>query len=156
MPLTPTNLQQWAGKGVQQNINDMFIEKADLGQSIYTEVLDTISRADQTFIDSNIGRAVEEVDGYLNQKYDTEVLWAQVAPNRNKTIKGLCVDVSLYHIHSVTEETPVIIRERYDYAKTMLKDIRKGEIKLTGIPLLADDEDETNNEIITGNNSTRH
>ena len=43
----------------------MFIEKADLGQSIYSEILDAISRQDQTFIDSNIGRAIEEVDGVI-------------------------------------------------------------------------------------------
>ncbi len=53
----------------------MFIEKEDLGQSIYTEVLDAISRTDQTFIDSNIARAIQEVDLYLNVKYNTEELW---------------------------------------------------------------------------------
>ncbi len=134
----------------------MFIEKADLGQSIYSEILDAISRQDQTFIDSNIGRAIEEVDGYLNQKYDTSVLWLQVGEARNKTIKGLCVDVSLYHIHSVTEETPVIIRERYDYAKQMLKDIRDGKIKLTGVPLLSENIETPELEVLTGSLSKRY
>lgn len=134
----------------------MFIEETDLGQSIYTEILAAISRQDQTFIDSNIGRAISEVDGYLNQKYDVEVLWAQTGDDRNKTIKGLCVDVALYHIHSVTEETPGIIRERYDFAKEMLRDIRDGKIRVTGIPLFIEDEVEANDQYLTGNNSKRH
>jgi len=133
----------------------MFLNENDLGSSIYSEVLAAISRDDQTFIDSNIGRAIEEVDGYLNQKYDTEVLWAQTGAGRNKTVLGLCVDVALYHIHSVTEETPVIIRERYDYAKSALKDIRRGDIRLTGIPLISD-LGGSDNEIIGGTISNRY
>lgn len=134
----------------------MFLEKADLGQSIYTEVLDAISRADQTFIDDNIGRAVEEVDGFLNQKYDTETLWLQQGDARNKVIKGICIDIALYHIHSVTEETPVIIRERYDNAMQLLKAIRDGKNKLTGVPLLSENTENPENEILSGNLSRRY
>jgi hypothetical protein len=136
----------------------MFITEEDLGQSIYNEVLHAVSREDSGFINRNIGRAIKEVDGYLNQKYDTAVLWAQIDDSREQTILGIVIDVALYHIHSVLEEVPVIRRERYDYAKSDLKDIRKGEIRLSGIPLLTETntEDESLSEIISGTNSKRY
>lgn len=136
----------------------MFITEEDLKQSIYSEVLLAVTREDSGFINRNIGKAIKEVDGYLNKKYDTSILWNQAGDSREETILGIVVDVALYHIHSVLEEVPVIRREKYDYAKSDLKDIRKGEIRLTGIPLLTETntEDESLNEIISGNNNKRY
>ncbi|WP_053405164.1 phage protein Gp36 family protein [Persicobacter sp. CCB-QB2] len=118
----------------------MFLEEADLKQGVYIEILNALSREDETFVSQNISRAIAEIDGYLNQKYDTSELWAQTGDDRNGIIKGLSIDVSLYHIYSVTEEIPDKIKERYKWAKETLKDIRDGLMKLD-IPLWSEKEE---------------
>ncbi len=134
----------------------MFLEEADLGQSIYDEILQAISRQDPLFIEGNISDAIADVDSYINQKYDTEQLWLQVGEDRNRTILKICRDIALYNIHSVLEEVPIIRRERNDNALQLLKGIRDGENKLTGIALLSETEETTDNEITSGANSQRY
>ncbi len=119
----------------------MFIEESDLSQGVYVEILSALSREDANFVAQNISRAIAEVDGYLNQKYDTTDLWQQTGDDRNNIIKGLCIDVALYHIYSVTEMIPEKIKERYNWAKETLKDIREGLMKLD-IPLWSEKEEE--------------
>jgi hypothetical protein len=108
----------------------MFINEEDLGNSIYDDVLQAVAREDQNFINDNIYRAITEADSYMNQTYDTTSLWNQTGEDRNRLIKGVVIDMAIYHIYSVAEETPVIRRERYDYAKDILKRIMRGEIVL--------------------------
>jgi phage gp36-like protein len=133
----------------------MFIEEEDLGKSIYSEVLGAIARENPNHNNENIALAIDEADSYLNTRYNTETLWAQTAADRNALIKNAVIDIALYHIHAVLEEVPVIRRERYDYAKTTLKDIRKGEIVLHDIPKLSVSEPE-NTEIKYGGISKRY
>ncbi|BDD10878.1 hypothetical protein FUAX_33100 [Fulvitalea axinellae] len=134
----------------------MYITETDLQQHRYPELIDAVSRDDPNFVLANIGRAEREADGYLNQKYDTAELWAQTGEDRDPIVKGLVIDLTLYHIYSVAEEVPIIIRERYDYAKTALKEIRKGETLLTGVPLLADKERDPDPQILYGHRSNRY
>ncbi|WP_053404986.1 phage protein Gp36 family protein [Persicobacter sp. CCB-QB2] len=108
----------------------MFIEEKDLSQGVYADILQNVSRQDPTYIEQNIARAIAEVDGYMNQKYDTSELWTQTGDERNGIIKGLCIDVSLYHIFSVTEKIKQDIVDRYKWAKEALKEIREGLLKL--------------------------
>ena len=133
----------------------MFIEETDLGSSIYNEVLQAITREIPNHINEKIVLAIDEADSYLNTRYDTTTLWTQTGTDRNALIKNAVIDIALYHIHAVLEEVPVIRRERYDYAKTTLKDIRKGETVLHSIPRLSDTEPE-NTEIKYGGISKRY
>lgn len=134
----------------------MFLQEADLGQSIYSEILQAISREDPDFIESNIALAIQQIDSKLANKYDTSVLWAQVGEDRNKLILGIAIAFALYHIHSVLEDVPTIRRERYDYARRDLNDLAKGETMLTGVPLINETEETADNEITSGNNSRRY
>jgi phage gp36-like protein len=118
----------------------MFIADNDLGNSIYNEVLQAIVRDQPSYVGEKIALAIDEADAYLNNRYKTAALWSQTGDDRNSMIKNIIIDIALYHIHAVLEETPVIRRERYDYAKQLLKDIRKGDIVLHDIERLTDDD----------------
>lgn len=133
----------------------MFIEDSDLGNSIYSEVLQAITRNIPNFINEKITLAIDEADSYLNTRYNTETLWSQTGTDRNPLIKNAVIDIALYHIHAVLKEVPVIRRERYDYAKTTLKDIRKGDLVLHDIPRLTN-EDQEDNEIKYGGINNRY
>lgn len=133
----------------------MFLQESDLTQQIYNETLNAITREDPIFISTNIARAISEIDSYLNQKYNVAFMWAQEAEDRDPLVLGLAIDVTLYHMYAVTEEIPVIIRERYDYAKTTLRDIMKGLMKLSSVPLLSDDNDTANDQVQGGGINTR-
>ena len=134
----------------------MFLQESDLTASIYSEILQAISREDANFISRNIGTAIRQIESKLAKKYDTSVLWAQTGENRNELVLGIAIDFALYHIHAVLEEVPIIRRERYDYARKDLEDILNGETMLTGIPLLNENEATTDNEISSGTNSRRY
>ncbi|MCT4647579.1 MAG: DUF1320 domain-containing protein [Carboxylicivirga sp.] len=134
----------------------MFLEEADLGQSIYDEILQAISRQDPLFIEGHISDAIADVDSYINQKYDTSQLWLQSGEERNRSILKICRDMALYNIHSVLEEVPVIRRERNDNALQLLRGIRDGKNYLAGVPLLSEQEESTDNEITSGSNSRRY
>jgi len=134
----------------------MFLQESDLTASIYSEILQAISREDANFISRNIGTAIRQIESKLAKKYDTSVLWAQTGENRNELVLGIAIDFALYHIHAVLEEVPIIRRERYDYARKDLEDILNGETMLTGIPLLNESEETADNEISSGTNSCRY
>lgn len=135
-----------------------FLTEEDLSSSIYDEILDAISRQNPQFIKDNINRTITEVDARLRTKYVTTDLWTQTGDDRDETILGICIDICLYHIHSVLEEVPIIRRERHDYAQQSLKDLTKinATMLLHSIPLITDDADTGEaNEISYGSNSSR-
>jgi phage gp36-like protein len=134
----------------------MFITEVDLKGKIYDEELDAVTRKEPTAINDNINLAIEEVDTYLNQRYDTSEIWVKRGNERHNFIKHLCVDIALYHIHSILSDVPVIRRERYDYAVSKLKEIRKGETKLPGVPLVKDEPEEKDQDILHGGIDTRY
>ncbi|MDA3866175.1 MAG: DUF1320 family protein [Salinivirgaceae bacterium] len=134
----------------------MFLSEADLGQSIYSEIMQAISREDPNFIERNIALAIKQIDSKLSIKYDTTMLWAQTLTERNELILGIAIDFALYHCHAVLEDVPVIRRERYEYARKDLNDIMKGEIMITGVPLINQAEETADNEITSGTNSRRY
>jgi len=133
--------------------NTMFITLEDLNKSIYDEQLNAIVRNEPTIIDERINLAITEVDTYLNQRYNTTEIWNKQGADRHELIKNAVIDIALYHIHSLLTESPIIRRERYDNAIQLLKDIRKGDSNLTGVPLI---EAEKNTDILYGGINTRY
>lgn len=128
----------------------MFLTKEDLNLTTYPEILDAISREDDLFVESHLKAAITQVDKYLNKHYDTTALWEQTGSNRDSFMLKICVDVCVYNIYSVLPEAPIIRRERYDYAISELKDIRRGDLILE-LPPKIQKEDSQENPITFGN-----
>lgn len=121
---------------------------------MYPEVVDAISREDTLKVDESIETAISEVDSYLNQKYDTESLWAQTGTARNKMIKHVTIHLALWHLCSPLDEIPASVDDNYKHAEKILDKISSGKIGLS-LPILKDSE---NNELFIrrGNSSKRY
>ncbi|WP_297096401.1 phage protein Gp36 family protein [uncultured Draconibacterium sp.] len=112
-----------------------FISKADLGQNIYEEILNGITRANDAKITTACSEAQEEVTGYICAQYDTDDLFSKEGDARNKTILSLCRIIAIYRLHSACNTMPEIRRLEYEDAVKTLGKIQSGKILLQGAKL---------------------
>lgn len=116
----------------------MFIYKPDFNSSIYSEIVDLLTRSTDTTLEENVQQAIDEMAGYLSARYDVEAIFTTTGDNRNKLLTMLCKDITLYHLHSVgnPNQIPDLRVKRYDDAIATLKRIQKGEVNPPGLPSL--------------------
>jgi phage gp36-like protein len=112
-----------------------FIEKADLGQDIYSELLGGITREDDKKITTACGEAIDLIDSYLNAKYDTDDLFSKTEDERNKTILALARTIAIYKLHKVCNSMTDLRQIDYDDAIARLKDLQAGRMVLKGAKL---------------------
>lgn len=122
-----------------------FITQSDYNASIRTEILDAITRADPSMVEMTEDRAVEEMAGYINSRYDTTAIFSEVGTNRSPVLVMLAIDITLYHLHAVYNPMrfPELRKDRYEQAIKYLSGVQKGNINPVGWPLLANDEGST-------------
>ena len=75
-----------------------FIEQTDLEKYVTTEDLNQITEGDQTVIDAAVDDAIEHVSEKLRQRYDMDLEFAKVAPNRHRTLLKHTIAVTLYFL----------------------------------------------------------
>lgn len=114
-----------------------FIEKTDFESSIHIEILDAITRGEDSVWQKAVAAAITEMSGYLNARYDTAVIFAAAAEQRNPVILLFAKDIALYHAHSVhnPQKIPDIRVKRYDDAIAWLKGVNRQEINPPGLPV---------------------
>lgn len=119
----------------------MFLTQDDLYTDMYREQLDAVSRQDSARINTGIKTAIAEVGGYLNDQYDTQVLWAQAGEDRHPLILSLATKVALWHITITLEEIPQSIEDGFNHAIKTLEKIQAGKLSVE-LPRKSDDEGE--------------
>lgn len=131
-----------------------FITKTDYADSIKENVLDDITQSDDTKLDVATSRAVEEAKGYLNARYDIANIFNKTGDSRNPIIVMYCVDMALYHLHSLINmnKIPKARKERYDKATEWFKMVNAGDINPPDLPVPTD---ETKDYVLFGGNNKR-
>ena len=119
--------------------------KADLKTHQYTEIIDEITRADDTIVDKAILRGEAEAKAYLN-RFDIAAMF--VTTNTDEFLRGLVKDLVCWHLIKLCNPNInlELFRTIYEDAKAMFKDIMKGNADPAGWPLRADDADTPNDE----------
>lgn len=119
-----------------------YITKTDYESSIHAEILDAVTRQDDSILDIIANQAMEEVAGYLNARYDTNAIFAEEGEGRHALVLMFTKDVVLYHLHSIHNPArfPAIREDRYTRAIDWLKAVQKGEINPVGLPLRANED----------------
>ena len=114
----------------------MFITKEDFESNIHTEILNALTRNQDTNLDENIAQAEDQMASYLASRYKTDEIFATTGTDRNRLLVMLCKDITLYHLHSKgnPNQMPDIRVKRYDDAIKTLKDIQKGNNNPPGLP----------------------
>jgi phage gp36-like protein len=119
-----------------------FIDLTDYDASIHRDILDSLTREDDTIVEICEDRAVAEMRGYLSRRYDVDVIFAATGSHRNQLILMMAIDIAIYHIfciHNPQKLSP-IRKDRYDRAKEWLKQVADEEISIDGAPLLPEEE----------------
>lgn len=132
-----------------------FIVKADYAEAIKTNVLDAITEVDDNKLDTAETRAIEEMKGYLNARYDVTNIFNKTGANRNPIILMYVIDMTLYHLHSRINprKIPDHRKERYTAAKEWLMLVNECKINPTDLPVLADG---VKDYVLTGSNPKRN
>lgn len=113
-----------------------FLTKADLTSEIYEEVLEAITRGDDTRIDTAIGLALGEAQNFIGIKYDVDDIYSKVDFERNPTVLRIIKDIAVFRLYGVLESTPEDIQTRYDSARRDLELIAGTAPKGNTIPLV--------------------
>lgn len=101
---------------------------------MYEEVVNEITRNDDSIIDDAIDTAIDEIKGYL-RKYDLATCMDNVAPDdRNKKLLSVCKDLSAWYLINLCNVNIDYDKRRdaYDNGIMWLSGVQKGTI----VPIL--------------------
>ncbi|MBN1340734.1 MAG: DUF1320 family protein [Bacteroidales bacterium] len=113
-----------------------FITLADYDAAIHSEILNAVTRQDDAILDIMEDQSIHEMTGYLAARYDTDDIFSQTGDDRHNLIKMFCMDITLYHLHSIHNPVkfPQVRKDRYERAVEWLKAVQKGNISPSGLP----------------------
>lgn len=119
-----------------------FIDLKDYDASIHREILDALTRDDDSLVEICEDRAIAEMRGYLSRRYDCNKIFKATGDNRNQLILMMAIDIAVYHIFCIHNPRNVsqIRKDRYDRAKEWLIGVAAEEISIDGAPLLPAEE----------------
>ncbi len=132
-----------------------FCTRDDYEAAIRGNILDAIIDFNDGKLDIAESRAISEMGGYLNARYDTEAIFAATGNDRNPLMVMYCVDIALYHLHSVLnpKKVPDHRKERFDQAKQWLADVAAGMINPPDLPRITDG---SRDYVLFGSNTKRN
>lgn len=143
----------------------MFLTKTDLQSALYTYQIEQISEGDDSIVYQAINAAVEMVKSYLSPSakkewldgrplYDVNAIFSATGTDRNPLILSHCVSVATWFF--VELSNPDVryddVQNRYDRAVSYLKQLSRGEVVISSLPVLAaeDTAELANNTLIMG------
>ncbi|MBT1702947.1 phage protein Gp36 family protein [Chryseosolibacter indicus] len=120
-----------------------FLVKDDLKTHLYPEIVEEITRADDTIVERAISSAIAEVKSYLN-RYDLFKLFgdAETEPEVfSEHLRNLCIDVASWHLVKLANPNInlELMRSVYSDAIKFLEKVMKGQADPEGWPYKPDD-----------------
>lgn len=79
-----------------------FIELTDYDASIHREILDAVTREDESVVEICEDRAVAEMRCYLSRRYDCDKIFTATGDKRNQLVLMMAIDIAIYHISAST------------------------------------------------------
>lgn len=113
-----------------------FIDIEDYDASIHRDILDAITRDDDSIVEICEDRAIEEMHCYLAGRYDCKVVFEATGKQRNQLVLMMAIDIAVYHLFCIhnPQKLSQIRKDRYERAVEWLKAVRKGDISVDGLP----------------------
>jgi phage gp36-like protein len=134
-----------------------FIELSDYDASIHREILDSLTREDDTIVEICEDRAIAEMRGYLSRRYDVNAIFYRAGGDRNQLVLMMAIDMVVYHILCIhtPQKVSQIRKDRYERAMEWLKQISDEDISIDGAPLLPEEERANKATFLTRSNPKR-
>lgn len=118
-----------------------FIDLKDYDASIHKEILDALTRDDDTVIEICEDRAVAEMRCYLSKRYDCDKIFSAIGDKRNQLILMMAIDIAVYHIFCIHNPRNLsqVRKDRYERAVEWMKAVADEDISIDGAPLLPEE-----------------
>lgn len=119
-----------------------FIDIEDYDASIHREILDALTRSDESIVEICEDRAIAEMRGYLGVRYDTDTLFAATGNMRNQLVLMMAIDIAVYHLFCIhnPQKLSQVRKDRYERAVEWLKQVATFKISVDGAPKLLEEE----------------
>jgi phage gp36-like protein len=119
-----------------------FINLTDYDASIHREILDALTREDDTIVEICEDRAIAEMRCYLSKRYDCDRIFSAEGDKRNQLVLMMLLDMAIYHIFCIhnPQKLSQLRKDRYERAVEWMKAVSAEEVSVDGAPLLPDDE----------------
>lgn len=134
---------------------DVVINREELYNTIdYPTSGSTAQNAALAKLNGAVNAAIAEMEGYLNNRYSSNLLFDATGTSRNSLLVLKCTDMAVYHVLTLNnpEAMTDLRKERYDNAIMVLNQINKLELNLPNMPVPAD---ETKEVVYYGSNPRR-
>lgn len=118
-----------------------FLTKDELKTHGHVEIIDAITRSDDTIIDMLIEENISYMKGYLNSRYDVKSVFEATGDHRNKVVLKLLKALVIYDVYNSHNPQHISdnLREERDRAVEWLKMVQKQEVN-PDLPTLDTDE----------------
>ena len=133
----------------------MFLQKEDLGSTMYGYQIEQITEGDDVIVDIALAAAEEEIRSYLtgnNRKewldgriqYDVEAILNKTGLERNQLIVKQAITIAKYWLIDLSNSDMIYeqAKERYDRSTEWLTKLANGDVTLSTLPTLADTNSE--------------
>lgn len=137
----------------------MFLQKEDLKNNIYNYQIDQITEGDDGIVLQAMASAEEELRSYLqgNHKkeyldgrlrYNVDAILSATGEDRNAMLLNCAINIAKWNIVDLCNADIIYeqTKERYDRAIDWLKQLAKGDVNLSNLPTIKDDEEDNNNK----------
>ncbi len=130
-----------------------FLQKTDYDASIHAEILDSLTRNDESLIEICEDRAILEMTGELSGRYDCDQLFAARGKERNQLVMMMAMDIAVYHMFTIhnPQKMSQLRVNRYERAVKWLEAVRAGKTIIAGAPATTDPEKATGNYSMKSN-----
>lgn len=119
-----------------------FVQLSDYDASIHREILDALTRSDESVVEICEDRAIAEMRCYLSKRYDCDCIFAAVGDARLQLVLMMVIDIAVYHIFSIhnPQKLSQLRKDRYDRAVEWMKAVAAEDISIEGAPLLPEEQ----------------
>lgn len=135
-----------------------FVQLSDYDASIHREILDALTRADETVVEICEDRAIAEMRCHLAKRYDCDRIFSATGDDRHQLILMMVIDIAVYHIFSIhnPQKLSQLRTDRYERAVEWMKAVAAEDISIDGAPLLPEDDRAARSPFQIRSNPKRH
>lgn len=125
-----------------------FLVKADFNTHIYEEIIDEITRTDDTIITKGIDAAIGEAKTYLSRYDRTALFTPTVSDALIEHLRSVVKDIAAWHMVKLANPNIdlKLFRTNYEDAIKWLEKVQKGQADPEGWPYKTDDPATPGNE----------
>ena len=107
-----------------------FVQLSDYDATIHREILDALTRTDESVIEICEDRAIAEMRCYLSKRYDCDRIFSATEDKRLQLVLMMVIDIAVYHIFCIhnPQKLSQLRKDRYERAVEWMKAVAAEEI----------------------------